>query len=169
MLDWLFPSTEVSVPLAVPLPVVLERLKSACQPPPWHDRIFLAYPVCRLTDHELILRRSNTWFGLGLVQFRAPVNLASRQLRGIIQATPSAKVFLTLWTLLWSTTLVITVTKSSDPTGTAPPLPRWASWLFFLTVLGVVPLLARSVIAEHHPHRKLIMNVLHRAASANAA
>lgn len=165
MLDWLFPSKEIGVTLSVPLPTVLERLRTACRPIPLSARVLLAYPVCRITADELVLRRSNTLFGLGLVEFRAPLTLSTRELRGTLQLTLSARLFAAGWLLLWTTVLVLTLTTPPRPAPTSAPLPLWASVLFFGFALGVMPFVFRAALGERHPHRKLIMDVLQRAAA----
>ena len=169
MLDWLFPSKEIRITLAVPLSTVLERLNTTCRPIPWSDRLFLAYTVCHIASDELVLRRSNTLRSIGQVEFRAHLDLSSRDLRGTLQFTMLNKAFFVLWMLLWSTLLIWTVTMPPRPHPATVSLPLWASILFFGFALGGMPFLFRAGLSERHPHRKQIMDVLQRAASTPAA
>lgn len=169
MSDMPVPSITVSIPLAAPLPIFLERLRAATAPPNWLERLIAPYIVCEIGPQELYLRRSHTFRSLGTVGFRAGLDLQARQLTGVFERTIAGTVFLALWALFWLTLMVLTILKhvQSPDAPQSPPLGGVIA--VCLACVGLVPLLARAPRNERHPQRRWITDVLRRAAGAPAA
>ena len=162
-------SAIVSLPLTAPLPTVLERLRAATVPPHWTDRLVRPYVVCEIGPHELSLRRRHTYRSLGMIEFRAPLDLHARELTGRFQLTVAAKAFWALWSLLWLTVLVLTLIKHTQ-SPTTPEGPSFGTTIAFcLGCLGLVPLLARVPKSDRHPQRRRLMDVLQSATETTAA
>jgi hypothetical protein len=160
------PNTVV-IPLAIPLPTLLERLRAATAPPHWTDRLVRPYLVCTIDPHHLSLRRSHTYRSLGLIEFRAPLDTHTRELAGTFHLTRAAKAFWTLWSLLWLTVLVLTLLDFPQaPANPEAPSPGTAIG-FCLLCLGLVPLLCRVPKSNHHPERRWLMEVLQRSAGTS--
>ena len=159
----------VSIPLHVPLPLVLERLQAASSPPKWYERWLKPHLVCHIGPQDLYVRRSHTYRSLGTVAFRASIDSTPNTLTGAFERTAAGTAFLAVWTLIWLVGLVAVWRSQplSTPTGQDPP--RWTTILVCLACLAVVPLLARVPRSDRHPQRGWLMCVLRAAASASAA
>lgn len=158
------PSTTVCIPLAAPLPIVLERLRKITTPPHWPERLVTPHIVCEIGPQELYLRRSHTLKSLGTVGFRATLDLQARQLTGTFQRTTAATLFLASWSILWSTVLVLTIARHARPTAAPPNVSFGTAVVFCLACLAVVPLLGRVPRSDRHPQRRWLMAVLQSAA-----
>ena len=162
-------SVSVSIPLAAPLPIFLERLRATTVPPNWLEGLVTPHIVCEIGHQELYLRRSHTFRSLGTVGFRAALDLQARQLTGVFERSMAGTVLLTLWAIFWLTMMVLTIVKHTHFPDAPQNPPLWTVVVVCLACVGLVPFLARVPRSDRHPQRRWLMDVLRRAAGAPVA